>query len=88
MITNTFRIDDTSVIKTKTVVGLLKGIKNRFSSNTAEKLNIVLLIAIIVLSIGSAGFGKSSMILAIAIIYINNNHYYFREYSEGWKSLK
>ena len=70
------------------VIGLLKGIKNRFSSNTAEKLNIVLLIAIIVLSIGSAGFGKSSMILAIAIIYINNNHYYFREYSEGWKSLK
>lgn len=70
------------------VIGLVKGIKNRFAVNSIEKLNVVLLITIIILSFGSAGFGKSSMILAISIIYINNNHYTFREYSEGWRSVK
>lgn len=70
------------------IVGLIKEIKKKFSTNSIEKLNIVLLIAIIVLSFGSAGFGKSSMILAIVIIYININHYNFKEYEEGWKSLK
>ena len=67
---------------------VIGGIIKRFQSNQIEKLNIILLISILILSYSSAGFGKSSMILAIAIIYVNINHYVFREYNEGWKSLK
>lgn len=69
-------------------VKIMKGTIRRFSTNSIERLNIILLVSILVLSYSSAGFGKSSMILAITIIYVNMIHYDNRGTRKGWNSLK
>lgn len=67
---------------------LIKNIIVRYSSQSIEKLNVLMILAIGALSYSSAGFAKSSMVLAITIVYVNVFHCQNIGVEKGVKSYK